>query len=464
MHSTPRLSRAIGASALLLALCCAPAAQAGGKKRPFPLFEPVAPINPPSDVATRTWFTPELDVQLSRYTGEPITHGNDVKLLVTGAEFFPRRLELIAAAREAVDFQNYLWRDDESGLAVARALAAATQRGVRVRLIMDWTNAFPHEQSYRIMQNAGIEILVYNQAFWGLPEFNKRLHEKVMIVDGEVALQGGANMANEYLLGTPEMPLWQDLEFEMRGPLTAQMQRRYDANWNWMATMDYRARVRKQQQTGGAGTVTKKYTIYHEPTPTSNAPVGTSKALLQHQQPYRWEGQGDVYAQMMADLIDQARERLILYVPYLAPEPSFKEAILRAAKRGVDVSLVTNSAATNDMAFILVNAAYTHYGKLIRAGVKIYEREKSTLHAKAILVDRKALTVGSHNFTHRSFNENGEANAMTDDLQAIERFERMFAEDRASFRHVDEAEYRKLIRTLPQLSGLILGRWLEGLF
>ncbi|HTL11338.1 MAG TPA: phosphatidylserine/phosphatidylglycerophosphate/cardiolipin synthase family protein [Bdellovibrionota bacterium] len=454
--------------AILLALSASTTVLAGGKKAPpHPIFDAVAPINAPPDVTSNPWFTPGFDIQLSQFTGQPITYGNDVKLLVTGKEIYPEILERIKNAHETIDFQNYLWRDDESGLAVAHALADAATRGVRVRLIMDWTNAFKHDQAYKIMADAGIENLVYNQAFWGIGDVNKRLHEKLMIMDGSVSLQGGVNMANEYLIDTEKERLWQDLMFEMRGPIVAQMQKRYDYVWNWMATLDFRARMHAAQTYGGAGSVFKQYTIYHDPTPTSSAPApgASSRAILQHQQPYLYAGQGDVYADMYAGIIDQAKERLILYVPYLAPNPTFFNAIIRAARdRHVDTTLITNSAQTNDMAFILVNAALGHYSKLMKVGVKIYERTESTLHAKAILVDRKALTVGSHNFTHRSFHENGEANVMTDDPQAIARFEQMFNENISSFQQVTPQDLKNRIDSLTEQVGLVVGRWLEDLF
>lgn len=405
------------------------------------------------------WLGPRMHQTIEHFSKAPITWGNEVRLLVNGPEFFPVRLQMIKNAKRTLDVQNYLWRDDEAGLAVANALADAERRGVRVRIILDYLNVFPHAESYRIVQRAGAELIQVNSPSWGR-SLNLRLHEKVFVVDGREALIGGANFADEYMIDRPTAPVWHDLELRVRGPVIESMQRRFDANWNWMANQEIHARLASERPE-----TTPNPRIYGEPTPVEADPVGTAFAVYQHQQPYGSVVPADGFVTMFSSIVRSVDRRLVLYVAYLLPNPEFERAILEVARRGnVEILLLTNSARTNDMAGTLSASAMTHYGRLMHAGVRIFEIQDRTLHAKAILVDRKALSVGSHNFTYRSFSTNGEANLMTDDPVAIDRFEEMVRSDLAAFHEVTREELRSRMDGVGEGIRAIIGRWVGRLF
>ena len=188
---------------------------------------------------------PSLQVLLGETTGERVYTQNSVELLVDGPEFYPRRLKLIQQANRTIDLITYLWCDDEAGIRIAQELAAAIRRGVRVRATVEFLNfAKKHDQVYEILERAGSPVLVYNPPYWGLTELNNHsAHEKIMIVDGEVALVGGANLCEEYMIGGPR-GLWRDFEVEVRGPVIERIQSRYDTFWNRNARVDLEARVR----------------------------------------------------------------------------------------------------------------------------------------------------------------------------------------------------------------------------
>src|SRR5690606_34307102 len=135
-------------------------------------------------------------------------------------------------ARRSIDIATFLWCDDESGLTIARELARAAQRGVRVRVLISFFNTKPSHRVEAILKSSGIQILEVNPPFWGLDLIQDVNHEKIMVVDGRESLVGGANLCNEYMLGGGGSQLWREMELWTWGPLNARIQKRYDDTWN----------------------------------------------------------------------------------------------------------------------------------------------------------------------------------------------------------------------------------------
>jgi len=387
-----------------------------------------------------------------RLAGAPWRSGNQVRLMVDGPEFYPRRLELIRGARKTIDLQAYLWCTDEAGFTVADELIAAKKRGVRVRVIIDFLNIKPHRAIYKKIQQAGIPLVIYNPPQW-FGNINKRLHEKVMTVDGKHVLLGGANLCSEYMIDRPQERVWHDLELELSGPAVEDMQARFDQTWNWMAS----------RRTFGR----KRLPLFRDPTPVNSLANGAAWALYQYQQPYLFPGQNLRFIDMFADLISRAAKRVVVYAPYLLMKPKVENALLEAARHGMEVRIFTNSKESNDMAVLLAGGAFSHYRKLLQAGIRIHEIQERTLHAKAVFIDGPTgrwLSAGSHNLTHRSFGLNGEANLLTDDPVAIERFERMVHEDLHAFGEVTWSDYLQRTNGLGEKLLIKVGHWFEKLF
>jgi phosphatidylserine/phosphatidylglycerophosphate/cardiolipin synthase-like enzyme len=404
---------------------------------------------------------------LESLTGAQATSGNDVRLYVDGTEFYPGLLAAIAHARRSVDIMTYLWRDDEAGLAFAHALADAAGRGVRVRVIADWLNMYEHKRAYRIVQGAGIELLRFNPwPLWGR-SINFRLHEKMLIVDGEETWIGGGNLCDEYMLDIPGKPLWHDMYLRARGPVLEDVQARFDSNWNWMATTDFRARRHKKllAAPGLAPYRLGHFTIYPSPTAVSAGATGAAMALYMHQQPYGSHVRlAESFIEAYARLLDTARERAVLYIPYYFPNPKFERAVLAAGRRGVAVTLFTNSRKTSDLPDVVGSAVVAHLTPLFHAGARVFQAIDRTLHAKAILVDDTAVVVGSHNFTHRSFGLNGEADLLTGDADSIARFRQVVASDEAGFQELDLSDYRGAHPSFGEKVEFFFARWLEWLY
>lgn len=394
----------------------------------------------------------------------PISTGNHLELLVDGPEFYPVRQRMIEAATRTIDLVTFLWCDDESGLRLAELLARKARQGVRVRIVIDLYNTKPHDRVYQIVREAGIELLIYNPVYWGLRNvFEHALHEKIMIVDGEHALLGSANLCDEYMIGGARS-LWHDLEVQLQGPQVSQMQHHFDDTWNWMARIDRRALIHNSRRLADPAlipVVRPRYRVYTSPTPSQARDAGEDASLFIYQQNYRDERQGVDILQLHELLIDLAQEKIQVMTPYLVPPAAFIRALRRARERGVQVQIITNSPENND-AWIAQFAAIRKSRQLIASGVEIYEYHPRMIHAKALLIDGKTLSIGSHNFTNRSFTVNGEANLLSTSERLIQRFQEVFTSDLSWSNHLNEELLHRRIETVEDVAQALVSEMLAS--
>ncbi len=409
--------------------------------------------------------------EMTRILNEPITSGNFVEVLVGGPEYYPRRLEMIKGAKESIDLMMFLWCDDVSGIEIARELAKAARRGVRVRVVVDYFNDKRPAQVYRILRQAGIDLFMFNPLYAGW-RVNDRVHEKIMLVDGQTALLGGANLCDEYMLETAKRGLWQDYEIFVEGPGSIRIQDSFDETWRWMRSEAKRTRGAYAAVTPGRPPryaarrhepASRGQAIEQEVTQPALASTGEpgARVLFHHQRPYSDRDATDVSFILYGILIESAKSRVVIHTPYMSPPPRFKEVLIAAAARGVTVQILTNSPETNDLFHAFALAARHRYRRLIEQGIQIFESPKETLHGKAIVVDDRLSAVGSHNFTRRSFLHNGEVMVVTDDPRVAERLSMVFNGNMDKFTEVSETNLpRKEPRGLRRLVGALAGFFL----
>jgi cardiolipin synthase len=161
--------------------------------------------------------------------------GNSVRLLSDGGENYPAWLAAIAQAKDSVYLENYLFWEDEIGLAFAEALADAAQRGVTCRVIYDWLGCFGKAslQFWRKMRNAGIDVRCYNPPQIGNPLiWVSRDHRKLLCVDNRIAFTGGLCIGSNWV-GRPAqgIPAWRDTAMEIRGPAAAYLCQTFADSW-----------------------------------------------------------------------------------------------------------------------------------------------------------------------------------------------------------------------------------------
>jgi cardiolipin synthase len=382
--------------------------------------------------------------------GNPLTAGNAAILLEDGPATYAAMLQAIRAARDHINMETYILEADEIGEKFAAALIDKQRQGVQVNLIHDsvGTLGTPKEFFDRLKQ-AGIKVLEYNpvnpvnaKAGW---DVNQRDHRKILIVDGETAFLGGINISGVYSTGSAsagssigsgpakDRP-WRDTDLQLSGPVVADLQKMFIDTW--------------ERQKG-------------EPLAKRNyfpkiAPKG--KEVVRAIASTADEPFSPIYATFLS-AINSAETEILLTNAYFVPDPQLMDALIGAVARGVDVKMVLPSATDSWLVF---HAGRAHYERLLRGGLKLYERKDVLLHSKTALIDGVWSTIGSTNLDWRSFLHNDEVNAVIIGQEFGDRMRASFERDLAASKQItlEEWERRPLDVRVKELFGRMWEYWL----
>lgn len=318
--------------------------------------------------------------------------GNRIRLLETGAAYFPALLDAIEGARLEIYLESYIFADDHTGHAVATALERAARRGVAVRVLVDGFGARKFPDIFGTMLTAaGAEILIYRPDVARLEIRRhrlRRLHRKVVVVDGRLAFVGGINVIDD--VNTPhQIPPRFDYAVAIDGPLVPRIHHAARHLWQLVRWASFRKRLPK-------------------PLPTPAAPAasgGMAAALVLRDNVRHRRDIEDAYL----DAISCAQHEVVVASAYFLPGRRFRHALMHAAQRGVRVVVLLQGKVE----YVLLHyATQALYGSLLAAGVHIFEYRLSFLHAKVAVVDREWATVGSSNIDPFSLMLAREANIM----------------------------------------------------
>ncbi len=431
----------IGLTAMLLAAC-------GGGTRTFvqnPSFAPDAP--------TATTLTKSV-----KDLGDPGDGRSGVRLIGNGEEALAARLALANAAEMTIDAQYYLLHNDLTGQIFAWSLLEAADRGVRVRLLLDDMDTASYDAATAALDShPNIEIRLFNP-FWrdqniivaGLTDFrriNRRMHNKSMTADNAMSIVGGRNVGDEYFLAKREMN-YSDLDVLVAGPVVDEVSTNFDEYWNSRFAVPARAvikepgefsldeaRNRLEEIIGDARNT--RYAEVVGQAARQNFTRSTLKfdwvpAKMYSDPPSKAAGaddEGEILASQLAPYFSGSTSEVQIISAYFVPRRRGTEWLTELGERGVEVSVVTNSLASND-----VKPVYAHYAKerrrLLEGGVNLYElrpdadqeaqrgvnwgESRSGLHAKAFTIDNRYMFVGSFNWDPRSVNINTEMGILID--------------------------------------------------
>jgi cardiolipin synthase len=321
--------------------------------------------------------------------------GNRLKLLRSGAEYFPALETAIASARRFVHLETYIFADDAAGRRITRALIDAAASGVLVRVIVDDFGAKRYFGALRDrLVAAGVEVLMYRPDLtpWDIRRARlRRLHRKIAVIDGDVGFVGGINIIDD--MNTPgHTPPRRDYAVRIEGPLLEVMMEEADLLWRIVAWSNFR------QNWMSNGTAAGTY-----------LPVGTQPAALAVRDNVRHRSDiEDAYLEAIA----AARNEIILASAYFFPGVRFRHALADAAARGVRVVLLLQGRVEYAL---LHYASRALYGALLEDGVQIMEYTTSFLHAKVAVIDGHWATVGSSNIDPFSLLLAREANVVIHD-------------------------------------------------
>ena len=361
--------------------------------------------------------------------------GNQVDLLQGGDELFPRMQAAIDAAQHDVWLATYIFHDDAAAQTLAEALKRAAARGVAVHLLVDGFGSIKTMDAVREMfAGSAVQMEVFRPLdrwySWLQPGQLRRLHQKLCACDETEAFVGGINLIddrhdmNHGWTDTPRL----DYAVEVSGPLAASVHATTRAMWaRAHLTRGWRDEVRAIARSARPGL--KTMAVLRElrgVTPAAEVPDRTPvRAAFIVRDNVR---QRRAIERSYVQAIRHARTRVDIAVPYFYPGRSFRRALHRAAKRGVQVRLLLQGKIDYRIAAL---AARVLYDQMRFAGVRIFEYTPAFLHAKVAVVDDDWATVGSSNIDPLSLLLNLEANVVVRDpgfaSTLAERFDAAFA-------------------------------------
>lgn len=319
---------------------------------------------------------------------------NRVELLENGEEYFPRVFEAMRAAKSEILLETFIVFEDKVGAELQQILIEAAQRGVRTTVSLDGFGCGELSTGYlSALSDAGVHLQIFDPAPKHLgirTNWFRRLHRKIVVVDGLIAFIGGINFSGDHLADFgPEAK--QDYSVEIQGPVVAdihhfallQSGRPGRARFWWQRR---RQRLEEMAFTDHDGQV---------------------RLVFRDNDQHNTDIE-DVYLQVLR----KAKRRVIIANAYFFPGYRLLREIRNAARRGVEVRLILQGQP--DMLVAKLAARMT-YDYLLRAGVQIHEYCQRPLHGKVALVDDDWSTVGSSNLDPLSLSLNLEANVLIRD-------------------------------------------------
>lgn len=391
----------------------------------------------------------------------PLHKSETLQLLQGGEALFPALIKAFDAAAAWIQLETYIFDFHGAGADVADALVRAASRGVMVQVLVDaiGTDPLPPEWQKKFAE-AGVAWCVYSPLAtgWGLlvPERWRRLHRKLCVVDQNVAFCGGINILDDFYdpnHGELQAPRF-DFAVAVTGPLVAEATDAVALLW-WRVQAGYSARQRhlsaawEKFREAGYGGRTDARSLGTPAAAGAASFSGTSgprAALILRDNLRNRSSIERAYRKA----IGRAREDIIIANAYFLPGGKLRRALIRAAKRGVRVTLLLQGKYEY---FMQYHAARPVYGALLAAGVEIHEYSASFLHAKVAVVDGHWATVGSSNLDPLSLLLAREANVVVED--------RAFAEDlRGRLREAVVSHGRRMDPTV--YSQRPLGQRLQG--
>ena len=362
--------------------------------------------------------TEEFRVTMEGATGMPLVQGNRVQIFNNGDVFYPAMLEVIESARHSVTMEQYIFWDGAVGRRFAEAFAERARAGVEVKLLVDAIGSSTiGETILRTLESAGCQLAWFRPIHWyTLNRANRRTHRKSLIVDGAVAFTGGAGLADQWLGLAANHHEWRDIQVRVEGPAALAQQAGFAQNWL----------LTTGELLTGAG-----YFPYSDH-------LGGIEVQTILSSPFNG---ASAAATMVLIAMQSARECLYIANPYFIPDARVIAMLSDASTRGVAVKLML-SGPDCDSWWTRQNSVRL-YGKLLQAGVEIYEYQPTMLHQKTMVVDRAWGTVGTTNLDNRSFSFNEETNVCFHDPVLVKQLESIFIEDLARCRKIEWEEWRR---------------------
>ena len=359
--------------------------------------------------------------------------GNQFRLLENGETFFPRVFECIAAARREVVLETFILFEDKVGLALHAALLQAASNGVEVDITIDgYGSPDLSPQFISALTRAGVRVHVFDPSprLWGWrTNIFRRLHRKIVVVDGHWAFVGGINYSADHLADYGPAAK-QDYAVEIEGPIVTlihEFVHKALAAGQSDASKSFAAPLR-ERLSDRARMLTQRWRA-------DAPPAGGAAAIFVTRDNRQHTSDIERHYRIA---IRAARQRVVIANAYFFPGYRLLKEMRKAAQRGVDVQLILQGEP--DMAIVKI-AASMLYHYLLSGGVQIFEYRERPLHGKVAVSDDEWATVGSSNLDPLSLSLNLEANVIIKDRafnqQLSARLEHLMRHDCTQIRQAD---------------------------
>ena len=340
------------------------------------------------------------------FTKTHIDPGNKVEILLNGDGTYPPLWRDLASAQRTITVQLYFCQPGAVADTMAKYLSERARAKVRVLLLLDAFGAGPLKKEWVDgLKSAGVEVVYLRPLKWyTLHKTANRSHVRAIVIDGRVGYTGGFGLADYWLGDGHTDGQWRESNIRFEGPTVAALQATFAAGW---------AEATGELLTGD---------MFFPQSPTVNE--GGVQAGLMHSIPTI----GSTPAERFFALsIAGARKTLYITNSYFVPGENFMQLLLRSAKRGVDVRVLTVSGKTDVKTTWY--AGRTYYEKLLAGGVRVYEYSPTMMHAKSMVVDGMWSYVGSMNFDNRSIAFNDESNLLMLNAEVGAKMDSIFLDD-----------------------------------
>ena len=354
---------------------------------------------------------PGIRDALFRRTAELLTsmelmQGNAIEVTINGDQTYPKLWADLRSARRSITLQMYYCQPGQMADTLKEILLDRAKAGVKILFLHDafGSQELPKEY-FDSLEAGGVRTALFRPVhWWSLHKAQSRSHIRVVVVDGALGWTGGFGIDDKWYGDGRKKDQWRDSNVRFVGPAVTQLQATFVAGW---------AEATGELLTGD---------VFFPPEGFKSE--GTQFAALLHTAPTI----GSTAAERFLALsIAAARQTLYITNSYFVPDDDFRRLLRDAAKRGVDVRILTTSDETDVRWTWLAGRA--HYEELLAAGVRIYEYQPTMMHAKTIVADGLWSSVGTMNFDNRSLVFNDESNLVALDEKMGAELEQIFHED-----------------------------------
>ncbi len=359
---------------------------------------------------------PEFPLMATMATGAWLAAGNRVEVMQNGDGTFPRLWDDLRSARRSITLQLYYGAPGRMADTLGEILRERAEAGVRVLVLYDAFGTVDIPPRHRdALRAAGVVVEPFRPIRLStLHLAQNRSHVRGVVIDSRVGWTGGFGIDDKWLGDGRTRGSWRETNVRFEGPAVRQLQAAFAAAWVEATGVMFTGRATVERLPDGA---TAAGLLYTAPT------LGSTAA-----------------ERFFALSIAAARRTLYITNAYFAPDANFVELLAAAARRGVDVRILTAGPRTDVNVVRLAGRA--SYETLLGSGVRVYEWQPTTLHAKTFVIDGQWFTVGSMNFDNRSMALNDEATLMVLDRTLGGEMDGVFLDDLRHSREITSQAFR----------------------